>query len=132
MNASDTRSKKSLQTEVADLLGNTTLTQYWGRKTHKKQALIMDEVDGMAGNNDRGGMSELIALIKKTKIPVICMANDKDSQKMRSLKNHVFINNFSKLRTQQILAAMRTVCFKEGISADAPTLTSIIEGMDAT
>ena len=34
---------------------------------HKKHLIIMDEVDGMGGG-DRGGMAELILLIKKTKV----------------------------------------------------------------
>ena len=46
--------------------------------------LLMDEVDGMAGNEDRGGMGELIQLIKKSKIPVICMCNDRNSPKIRN------------------------------------------------
>ena len=33
----------------------------------------MDEVDGMAGNEDRGGVAELIALLKTTKE---CSYND--------------------------------------------------------
>lgn len=28
----------------------------------------MDEVDGMAGNEDRGGIAELIALLKTSKV----------------------------------------------------------------
>ncbi len=32
-----------------------------------KRVLLMDEVDGMAGNEDRGGVAELIALLKTTK-----------------------------------------------------------------
>ena len=32
LNASDTRSKKSLKTEVAELLGNHTLMDYMGKK----------------------------------------------------------------------------------------------------
>ena len=73
--------------QQATLTGNTTMTQFFAKTqgngavtNMKKQALVMDEVDGMAGNADRGGMSELIALIKSTKIPIICMANDKDSK----------------------------------------------------
>ena len=31
----------------------------------------MDEVDGMAGNEDRGGVAELINLIKATKVPML-------------------------------------------------------------
>jgi hypothetical protein len=59
-------------------------------------------------------------------------ANDKDSQKMRTLKNHVFVNNFQKLQMKQCVAAVRTVCFREGITIDngtvsgAPTLLVLV------
>lgn len=33
----------------------------------KKQLIIMDEVDGMAGG-DRGGVAQMIAFIKKTQV----------------------------------------------------------------
>ena len=58
----------------------------------------MDEVDGMAGNEDRGGMAELIGLIKSSKIPVICMCNDRNAQKIRSLANHCFDLRFQRYR----------------------------------
>jgi replication factor C subunit 1 len=44
----------------------------------------MDEVDGM-GAGDRAGMAELIKLIKTSKIPIVCICNDRSSQKVRSL-----------------------------------------------
>lgn len=47
----------------------------------------MDEVDGMSGG-DRGGMAELILLIKKTLTPIICICNDRSSPKVRSLANY--------------------------------------------
>ena len=62
----------------------------------------MDEVDGMAGNEDRGGMQELIQLIKKSHIPVICICNDRQSQKIRSLANHCFDLRFQRPRVEQI------------------------------
>ncbi len=37
-------------------------------EVNKKRVLLMDEVDGMAGNEDRGGVAELINLIKITKV----------------------------------------------------------------
>lgn len=51
-----------------------------------KTCLIMDEVDGMSAG-DRGGIGALNMLIKKTKIPIICIANDNKSQKMKPLQN---------------------------------------------
>lgn len=37
----------------------------------------MDEVDGMSGNDDRGGIAELIQLIKKTKVHNPIKLNDR-------------------------------------------------------
>lgn len=44
----------------------------------------MDEVDGMS-SGDRGGITSMIALIKSSKIPIICVCNDRDSQKIKTL-----------------------------------------------
>ena len=68
----------------------------------RRHCVLMDEVDGMAGNEDRGGMQELIALIKSTRIPVICMCNDRSHPKVRSLANHCFDLRFQRPRLEQI------------------------------
>ena len=49
----------------------------------------MDEVDCMS-TGDRGGIPELIKLIKTTFIPIICICNDHDSPKVRSLGSHCY------------------------------------------
>lgn len=87
MNASDTRSKASLQEHVRDIIDNRSLSKFSeffskvlgsgmfdkqenGNKPTRgdqMQVLIMDEVDGMS-SGDRGGMMELIQIIKKTKV----------------------------------------------------------------
>ena len=86
LNASDARSKKALQTCAEDLVGNTSIADFaaGGKGGTKRMALIMDEVDGMS-SGDRGGMQELIALIRRTKMPVVCICNDRGCQKVRSL-----------------------------------------------
>ena len=60
-----------------------------------KTLVIMDEVDGMS-TGDRGGISAIISFIKKSKVPVICICNDRDSQKIRSLANHCYDIKFYK------------------------------------
>ncbi|KAK6167429.1 hypothetical protein SNE40_021461 [Patella caerulea] len=130
LNASDTRSKKSLQTEVAESLDNQTLVDFMGTKpSHKdgqKHCLIMDEVDGMAGNADRGGLQELVQLIKGSKIPVLCICNDRNSTKMRTLSNYCFDLRFYKPRLEQIKGAMMSLAFKEGIKISPPAMNEII------
>ena len=137
MNASDTRSKKMLTGSVADTLNTTSVANMMGKGNENcgvtsKRVLLMDEVDGMAGNEDRGGVAELIQLLKTSKVPVIAMCNDRNHQKIRSLANYCFDLRFpvnlSKLssqsfehklfpqrpRVEQIKAAMMSVCFKVG------------------
>ena len=49
----------------------------------------MDEVDGCS-SSDRGGIAALIQVIKKTKMPIVCISNDHGSRKIVSLLNHCF------------------------------------------
>lgn len=129
-NASDTRSKKMLHEEVAQLIKTRSLAGYFhdGSAPTNKHVLLMDEVDGMSGNEDRGGMQELINLIKTTSIPIICMCNDRQHPKVRSLANYCFDLRFSKPRLEQIRGAMMSICFKEDIDISSEALTDIIVG----
>ncbi|XP_077379412.1 replication factor C subunit 1 [Festucalex cinctus] len=129
MNASCTRSKTNLKEVVAESLNNTSIESFYkgtSQKVSAKHVLIMDEVDGMAGNEDRGGMQELINLIKNSKIPIICMCNDRNHQKIRSLANYCFDLRFQRPRVEQIKGAMMSIAFKEGIKIPPPALNEII------
>lgn len=136
LNASDARNKKSLQENLNQLLGNTKLTNFFkpvtsddadcSQKLTSKHCVIMDEVDGMSGNEDRGGTAELILLIKKTKVPIICICNDRNHEKIRSLANHCLDLRFPKPRVEQIKAALMSIAFKESIKISPDVLEELI------
>ena len=132
MNASSTRSKKMLSENVSDAL-NTNSVVFIGmgnanNKVTSKRVLLMEEVDGMLGNEDRGGMAELIRLIKTSKVPVVCVCNDRNHQKIRSLSNYCFDLRFGRPRVEQIKASMMSICFKEKIQIKPEALTELIIG----
>jgi replication factor C subunit 1 len=60
LNASDSRSKKLLDSVLGESTETASIDSYMKGKhkvndfTHDKHCIIMDEVDGMAGNEDRG------------------------------------------------------------------------------
>ncbi|XP_035492018.2 replication factor C subunit 1 isoform X2 [Scophthalmus maximus] len=129
MNASCTRSQKNLKQVVAESLNNTSIEDFYkgtSQTVSNKHVLIMDEVDGMAGNEDRGGIQEMIGLIRSSKIPIICMCNDRNHQKIRSLANYCFDLRFQRPRVEQIKGAMMSLAFKEGIKIPPPALNEII------
>ncbi|XP_019849550.1 PREDICTED: replication factor C subunit 1-like [Amphimedon queenslandica] len=126
LNASATRSRKSLQQFVTDSLSSHSMDSYITGGSQRHHVLIMDEVDGMAGNEDRGGVMELIQLIKTSRVPIICICNDRSQAKMRSLANYCFDLRFYKPKLEQIKGPMMSVAFKEGIKIKPEALNEII------
>lgn len=116
--------------KVSELLHCSSLSQWatgkFDKVDKKEHVLLMDEVDGMSGNEDRGGMQQLIQLIKTTKVPIICMANDRNHQKLRSLANYCFDLRVQRPRVEQIKSAVMTIAYKEGIKIAPNVLQDII------
>lgn len=50
----------------------------------------------------------MIGLIKNSKIPIICMCNDRNHMKIRSLANYCFDLRFQRPRLEQIKVHART------------------------
>jgi len=79
-NASDERSRKAMQEE-----GVSELVMHARNLKGNRLALILDEVDGVS---DSGGVAEIVAMVKRTRIPILCTCNDRYSQKVRTLRSH--------------------------------------------
>ncbi|CAF0728305.1 unnamed protein product [Rotaria sp. Silwood1] len=124
-NASDQRSKKLVATLSSD---SHSVASFVNKSSLSNCVLIMDEVDGVAGNEDRGGIQELISLIKRSRIPIICICNDRQHKKIRSLANYCYDLRFYRPTIQQIRGAMMTVLHRENIhQIKQETLDEIIK-----
>ncbi|KAI3641602.1 hypothetical protein MIR68_000353 [Amoeboaphelidium protococcarum] len=133
MNASDVRNKAHVDDIVSELIGNQSIVGYFkdngaDRKSqlNKKHCLIMDECDGMGGG-DRGGMQQLIQLIKKTKIPIICICNDRMHPKVRSLANYCLDLKFIRPTAQMIRSRIMSIAFKEGFKIEANAADQLVQ-----
>lgn len=125
---SDVRSKTGLQEKIF-LTQNTSLAGFFGSKSRednkeakcsaRKTCLVMDEVDGMSGG-DRGGMAELIAIIKASKIPIICIANDYYDRKISSLKTHCYDLRFAKPPKPLVVKRLTEIAKEEGFVIPNP------------
>jgi replication factor C large subunit len=80
LNASDFRNKSNLESIINPLLGNNSI---FG----KKILLFLDEVDGISGRDDSGGLNFLISTLKISNIPIIMAANSKNSKIKEVIKN---------------------------------------------
>ena len=81
LNASDVRNKKNIQEILEPVLGNQTVLG--------KPMIFIDEVDGIHGRSDYGGVEALINILKESTIPIILAANNGSSDKMKKIKKVV-------------------------------------------
>lgn len=136
VNASDSRGKADAKIEkgiggsnansIKELVSNEALSVNMDRSKHPKTVLIMDEVDGMSAG-DRGGIADLIASIKISKIPIICICNDRYSQKLKSLVNYCLLLSFRKPTKQQMAKRLMQVATAEGLQVNQIALEELAE-----
>ncbi|PRP78722.1 hypothetical protein PROFUN_13361 [Planoprotostelium fungivorum] len=124
-NASDTRSKLSVKNQIGPMINNQSIDQ---AESGRKACLIMDEVDGMS-SGDRGGMAELIQLIRKSKIPIICICNDHSSPKVKSLTNYCLDLRFRRPTSKQMLGRFKMIAAAEGFTGDSTTLERVLDSV---
>lgn len=126
-NASDVRSKKTLQQGIGDITGSCTLEfRKADPKTRTKRCIIFDEVDGM-GAGDRGGVAELISLIKNSRVPIICICNDRQNQKMKSLLPYCMDLRYRRPVKSTIARRALEVAQKEGLRVEQNAAEAIAE-----
>ncbi|KAK2658900.1 hypothetical protein Ddye_005433 [Dipteronia dyeriana] len=136
VNASDSRGKADAKiskgiggsnaNSIKELVSNESLSAKMDRSKHPKTVLIMDEVDGMSAG-DRGGVADLIASIKISKIPIICICNDRYSQKLKSLVNYCLLLNFRKPTKQQMAKRLMQIANAESLQINEIALEELAE-----
>lgn len=117
LNASDLRNRKSLEEVLKPSLEQQSL---FG----KGKLILMDEADGITGS-DRGGLPELIALIGKTKVPIIITANDIWQKKFSLLRKTCKIVSLKELTDVDVRSIIVEVLQKEGKKIKEDTIDLI-------
>lgn len=119
LNASDKRSHDALQRSVGEASSSQSL---FGTGL---KLIILDEVDGLHGNEDRGGIRTINQIIKASQHPVIMMANDLYSKRITTLKTKCQLVKINKIHTNSIVAMLKRICVKEGVEFEEHVLRTL-------
>lgn len=125
MNASDTRSEKSITAVAGPATSFIALDTFSAES--KGNIVFMDEVDGIAGNEDRGGVGALAKIVENSRIPIIMAANDPELQKLRPLKKVSTLIRFHQVRFPLMIAMLQKICQKEDVKAEFEALEHIVQ-----
>ena len=85
-NASQFRHKAAMSELIEPLLHSQNVTDYFRPEGHRSLGVILDEIDGMS-TGDRGGLTELVRILKDYKGPnaIICISNEWQEKRYQPL-----------------------------------------------
>jgi len=117
LNASDLRNRAKLD----EILKPSTLQK---SLFSKGKIILVDEADGIT-STEYGGLAELIALIEKTKFPMIITANDIWQQKFSLLRQKCELVALKEVRYEIVLEILKEILEKEMKNVELDLLKSI-------
>ena len=118
LNASDLRNKDQIEKIIGEASKQISLF-------HKEKIILMDEGDGLSGEEDRGGASALANILKETTIPIIITANDAYSEKLKEIKKVVTLIDFPSINSKKLMGIIKDICIKENIEHNEEDLRRI-------
>lgn len=126
-NASDVRNKAAIEEIAKALFDGKTLYSFAKKNSSNHQhAIIFDEIDGMS-SGDRGGVQALAQFIEKSTVPIFCICNDRQSEKLKPLLKFVVDIQFSSPDKKDMIKRVYEIAQKENIKIDRKNLFAAIE-----
>lgn len=111
LNASDTRNKDAMHEILLPVV--TTRSFFSANKI-----ILLDEIDGLSGSDDRGGVNALKDIIERSKFPIIMTANDGHSDKIKAVRKISAVVEVEPLSAGDLVSILEHICRQENIVAD--------------
>ncbi len=118
VNASDCRNADAIKEKIGNALQQHSLL-------FSGKIVLVDEIDGIQGTKDRGGVPALASLIAKAAFPVVMTSNDPWNKKFNSLRTKSILVEFPALNHIAIGEVLKEICAQEEISYDEQVLKTI-------
>ena len=118
INASDQRKKDDMEQLVGSASKQMSLF-------NKGKLILLDEIDGLSGTKDRGGIPAILKIIEKTSFPIIFTANNPWDSKFSALRRNSEMIAFHTLNYLSVHKILKRICKKEEIKYNESALKSL-------
>jgi replication factor C large subunit len=118
MNARDVRIKQKIQEILNPVLGNSSVLG--------KPMIFIDEVDGIHGRSDFGGVDALVDILKESTVPIVLAANSDASDKMKAIKKVVTTVKLRPLPPRLMRLYVEEILKREGASIKIGNMIKMI------
>ncbi len=115
VNASDVRNAEQINLRLGNAIKQHSLFS-------KGKVILVDEIDGLSGMKDRGGVAALTKLLADSTFPIILTAEDPFNRKFSSIKRKALLVKYESADVTQLKDLLKSICKKEKITADDTSL----------
>jgi len=121
VNASDWRDEARMKSIVGESSLQATLDG------SSKKIILVDEVDGIAGREDIGGIAALRKIIDETRVPLTLVANNPWDPRLASIRDRCLMLEFRRLRKSEVIRRLREIAKSEGIQVSDAVLRGLAD-----
>jgi len=118
VNASDVRNADQINSMIGSAVSQMSLFS-------KGKIILVDEVDGLSGMKDRGGLLAIIKLIEKSSFPLILTITNPWDYKFNKLRRKTEMIEFTPLDYSNIFKILKKICDDEKIKYDEMILKGL-------
>jgi replication factor C large subunit len=118
VNASDERGKDAIASVIGQAAFQATLFA-------KERIILIDEIDGISGTSDRGGIPALLEILPRSSHPVILTANDLEIDKLKPLRKACEVIEVAAPSVTEIAGLLSRIAQIEGLALDADAASGI-------
>jgi len=119
-NASDYRTEEAVQKFAG-------LASQYGTLFGKKRLILFDELDGITGKEDRGGVGAITSVVKAAQCPIVLIANNAYDPRLSTLRFYCVLIEFKKPPAGEVMKHLSKICKREGIEADEAALKFVAQ-----
>jgi len=117
MNASDVRTEKAIKNILTPATASSTLDVF--STNSRGNLVLLDEVDGVFGREDRGGLGAILSAIKGSPLPIVLTANNVDDDKFDDLKRACVVLRMYEIRPRLLVSLINFILSEENKSLPA-------------
>jgi len=119
-NASDYRTEDAIERFAG-------LASQYGSLFGGKRLILLDELDGITGTEDRGGVGAISKIVKVAQCPIALIANDAWDPRLVTLRSYCIMFEFKKPPPGEVARHLMKICQKEDINAEEAAVKFIAQ-----
>jgi replication factor C large subunit len=111
MNASDVRTEKAIERVLGPARASMTLESF--ARDARRNLILIDEVDGVFGREDRGGLGAVLSIIEKSPVPVVLTANNTENERFLDLMKACLVIQLAEIRPRLLVSLINHILAAE-------------------